>query len=268
MAELWQWRSALLRLALKELKVRYKSPALGVLWAFVVPLLTSVVLAFVFGRLLAAPVADVPYVLFLIVAIFPWNCVNASISAATTSIQDNGALIRKCPFPRYLIPASIVLANLFNFLLTLTAVCGIMWACGPSTSPYVWVLPGAVILQVMLTLGLALLVSALQADYRDVKYIVEVVLLLWFYLTPIIYPASMIATFGPWARYAILVNPMAGIVSLYRTALLGWTASGAPPGMGLTTLVGWAVGMTAACLLAGWWCFQRRAPTIADVVHG
>jgi len=265
---MWQWRSALLRLALKELKVRYKSPALGVLWAFAVPLLTSVVLAFVFGRLLAAPVADVPYVLFLIAAIFPWNCVHASISAATTSIQDNGGLIRKCPFPRYLIPESIVLANLFNFLLTLTVVCVIVWIWRPPTSQHVWMLPGAVILQVMLTIGLALLVSALQADYRDMKYIVEVVLLLWFYLTPIIYPASTIATFGPWARYAILINPMAGIVSLYRTALLGWTVSGAPPEMGLSTLVGWAVGTTAACLLAGWWLFHRRAPTIADVVQG
>lgn len=267
-ATAFQWRSALVRLALKELKVRYKSPALGLLWAFVVPLLTSFVLAFVFGRLIPVPAPGVPYVLFLIVAMFPWNCIQATLMAATTSIQDNGSLIRKSCFPRQLIPCSIVLANLFNFLLTLVVVCGVVWARGVPLSWHLWLLPCAVILQAGLSIGLALFVSVLQVDYRDTKYLVEVTLLLLFYITPIVYPASTIVAFGRWGYYAVLANPLAMIVSLYRIALLGWDATGLPPGANLTTLLTWAIGATGLCVLAGWWMFQRRAPIMADLVQG
>ncbi len=263
-----RWRSALFRLASKEIRVRYKSPVLGLLWALLVPLAMSLVLGFIFGRLVPVPVEGVSFTLFLIVAMFPWNCVHTTIVAATTSIQDNGALVRKTGFPRQLIPGSIVLANLINFCFTLAVVCVIVWVSGIHVNRDVWLLPCAVLLQTALALGLSLLVSAWQVQFRDTKYLVEMALPLWFYLTPIIYPASTLETLGGWTRYAVLANPMAGLVMLYRTALLGWPAAGTPSGVELSTLFGWTLTLTLACLALGWWAFKQWAPVMADWVQG
>ena len=250
------------------MRVRYKSPALGLLWALVVPLVTSLVLAFVFGHLVRIPVGDVPYALFLIVGLLPWNCVQSTIVAATTSIQDNGALVRKTSFPRQLIPASIVLANLINFGCALLVVCGIVWACRVPRYASLWLLPVAFILQTLFTLGMTLLVSAWQAQYRDTKYVVEMLMTLWFYLTPIIYPASGLDALGAWTSYTLLLNPMTGVVSVYRAALLGWSASGAPADVPLSLVLSWTAAMTCGVVLYGWHVFRRSAPTMADLVQG
>ena len=263
-----QWRSALFRLASKEIRVRYKSPILGLLWALLVPLGLSLVIGFIFGRLVPIPMAGVPFTLFLIVAMFPWSCVQATIAAATTSIQDNGALVRKTGFPRQLIPGAIVLAHLINFGFTLTVVCAVVWLGRVPLNRHVWLLPCAVALQTALTLGLSLLVAAWQVQFRDTKYVVELALPLWFYLTPIMYPASVLETLGGWTRYAVLANPMAGLVSLYRAALLGWPAAGAPTGVGWPVVFGWTLAVTLACFTLGWWAFRRWAPTMADWVQG
>ena len=263
-----RWRSALFRLASKEIRVRYKSPVLGLLWALLVPLVMSLVLGFIFGRLVPVPMAGVPFTLFLIVAMFPWNCVQTTIVAATTSIQDNGSLVRKTGFPRQLIPGSIVLANLINFCFTLMVVCVIVWVSGVHVNKDMWLLPCAVLLQTALSLGLSLLVSAWQVQFRDTKYLVEMALPLWFYLTPIIYPASTLETLGGWTRYAVLVNPMAGLVMLYRTALLGWPAAGTPSGVGLLVLFSWTLALTMVCLVIGWRTFRQGASVMADWVQG
>ncbi|MBI4341283.1 MAG: ABC transporter permease [Candidatus Omnitrophica bacterium] len=259
------WGSMLWQLALKELRVRYKSPALGILWAFAVPLCLSAVLAVVFGRLMPASIAGTPYFLFLLAGIFPWNSVHATISAATTSLQDNGRLIRQIRFPRQLIPWSIVAAHFTNFLCALAVVGGGIILFGAGGRPWLWMLPVAVMLQLLFAGGMALLVAAWQAQYRDIKYVVEVALLLWFYLTPVIYPASSVASHG-WLRYALLSNPMAGLVGLYRTGLLGWEAAGMPAGVSPLMLLGVTLVTSVVCAWVGWRAFSRRAATLADFV--
>ena len=266
-AELYQYRDLLFWLVITEIRLRYKSPVLGLLWAIGVPLLTSLVLAVVFSRLIPVQVHGVPYFLFLITGVLPWNCLQGTLITATTSIQQNGPMVRRLNFPRQVIPCAVVGAHLINFAFALLVVLALVWGGGAFTGRFLWVLPLAVLLQMALSMGLALLVSAWQAQYRDIKYLVDVVLVLWFYVTPILYPAEVLMQVGEWTRPGVLLNPMAGIVSLYRVALLGWDQAGVLPGIGPLELLGWTAAATCGWLWMGLRVFMRRAPTLADLVQ-
>lgn len=264
--ELTQHRDLLFWLAAKEIKVRYKLPLLGFLWALLVPLLLSAILWLVFTYVMPIPMAGYPFFLFLIAGMFPWNFFAQSVSHATMSVLDAGPLIRKAVFPRMLIPLSIVAANLVNFLLALLVVLAIILACGLGLSPWMWLLPGVIGLELMLTIGVVLLVAGLQVRYRDVKYLTEVSLLLWFYLTPIFYPLALIATVPAALRSLYLLNPFVGVVELYRLTLLGETSG--PTVLAPSWLFGMAVVGSVVTLLVGAAVFRRHEPAFADWVVG
>ena len=264
--ELIRHRDLLFWLAAKEIKVRYKLPLLGFLWALLVPLSYSAILWLVFSYVMPIPMARYPFFLFLIVGMFPWNCFAQSVSNSTMSVLDAGSLIRKTAFPKVLIPLSIVAANLFNFLLTLLVVIAVIMVSGLPIGRWMWLLPVVIGLHVALTIGVALLVAGLQVRYRDIKYLTEVGLVLWFYLTPIFYPLDLIAPLPPALQTAYLLNPFVSIVELYRLALLG-AVSGATviaPPMALSLAVAFSVG----ALWMGVATFRRHEPTFADWVTG
>lgn len=264
--ELVRHRDLLFWLTVKDIKVRYKSPALGVLWALLVPSSLSLILWLVFTYILPVAPAQPPFFLFLIVAMFPWHFFSQSVAAAPMSVLEAGPLIRKHPFPRALIPLSIVAANFFHFICALAVVLGILLAAGLRPGFQLWVLPVAVGLQLLLTSGMVLLIAGLQVQFRDVKFLTDVGLTLWFYVTPIFYPLERILSGPPPLASLYLLNPMVWIVELYRIALLGASSGG--PGILASAALGIAGVLSVACLAAGLLDFRRREATLADVVLG
>ena len=262
--ELARHKDLLFWLAVKEIKVRYKLPLLGFLWALLVPLALSTILWLIFTYLMPISMAPYPFFVFLLTGMFPWNCFAQSVSNSTMSVLDAGSLIRKTTFPRVLIPLSIVAANLFNFLLALGVVVAIIMLSGLPLSGWMWLLPVAIGLHVVLTIGVALLVAGLQVRYRDVKYLTEIGLLLWFYLTPIFYPLGLIARFPPVLRWLYLLNPFVAVVELYRLALLGTTSGAAV--MAPAAALGLAAACSLGMLVIGFAVFRRQEPAFADWV--
>ena len=266
LADLVRHRDLLFWLAAKEIKVRYKLPLLGFLWALLVPLALSAILWLVFTYVMPVAMVRYPFLLFLIVGMFPWNFFAQSVSQATMSVLDAGSLIKKTAFPRVIVPLSVVAANGFNFVLTMMVVIGIIVVSGFPLSRWIWLLPLVMSLQVVLTTGMVLLVAGLQVRYRDVKYLTEVGLLLWFYLTPVFYPLDLITHVPAALQLVYLLNPFVAIVELYRLSLLGGTSGAAivaPP-----VVFGLAVVFSVSIFLLGFAAFRRHEPTFADWVTG
>ena len=253
-------------MAAKEIKVRYKLPLLGFLWALLVPLSLSGILWLIFTYVVKVPMTQAPFFLFLMVGMFPWNFFAQSISNSTTSVLDAGPLIRKTAFPRVLIPLSIIAANLFNFLLALVVVIAVILFAGVPITPWMGLLPVALGLQLVLTTGIVLLVADLQVRYRDVKYLMEAGLLLWFYITPIFYPLELISRFPAALQALYVLNPCVGMTELYRLSLLG-TISGTAV-MGPWTVVGVSAVCSMTIFIVGLLTFRRHEATFADWVMG
>lgn len=260
--ELLRHRDLLFWLAVKEIKVRYKLPLLGILWALLAPLCLSLMLWLVFTTIMPIPMARYPFFLFLLTGMFPWSFFAQSVSHATTSMLDAGALIRKTAFPRALVPLAIVAAHAFNFLIALGVVVAIVVLWGVPVSPWIWLLPAVMGLHLALTTGVAFLVAGLQVRYRDTKYLTELGLVLWFYLTPIFYPLELVAGAPPVLRTLYFLNPLVGIVELYRLTLLG-SSSGAGL-MSVQTAWGLAAISSPAVFLLGLAGFRRHEPAFAD----
>ncbi len=248
----WRQRWELLcTLAFKELKVRYKSSWLGFLWSLVVPLALMGVFLIVFKYLMKFDITPT----FLLAGLFPWTFFSLTIATVVGSIVDNGNLIKKVRFPRELLPASVVLANFINFALSMLVLLlfDIRW------SWYLLAVPLVMLLQLVFTLGLALVVAAAQVYCRDTRYVVEIALLLWFYLTPIFYPLELVQGISKQLLYIFLLNPMAGLTVLYRDLII----NGMFPSRQLTTFT------IAVCLFfgfGGWLVFRRLRHNLADHV--
>ena len=214
-ARIYSYKELIRALADKEVKIKYKSAVLGRLWSLLNPLLLMLVFSIVFSVIIRVEVENFP--VFLLCALLPWFYLSFSLTAATTSIVDNASLIKKTYFPHEVIPLSIVLANLFNFLISLVLlfVFLLYYSIFPSWSWFY--LPIIVLLQSVFILGLCLLGSAMHTMFRDVKYIVELILLVWFYATPIFYPLSFVPDN---IRPFFLLNPLTVFIKLYRQILL------------------------------------------------
>jgi len=221
MKRILEYRELLIRLAWKEIRVRYKEPILGVVWALLVPLLMTLVFMLIFTKIVKVPFKGYPFFIFLATGLFPWNFFSLSVSTSTMSILESGSLIKKVYFSREIIPISIVFANAINFLVTLIPLLLVIVLSGIKLGPYLLLLPIIFILQIFFTSGIALMISGLQVRFRDVKYLVEIILLFWFYVTPIFYPLDLVMKVSENMFYLYMLNPMAGLITMYRVALLG-----------------------------------------------
>lgn len=230
--ELLEYRHLVANLVARDLKVRYKGSVLGFVWSLANPLLMMVVFWLVFGYMM--PGAVPRFHVFVLVAILPWNWFQAAVSGGLYSIVNNAALINKIYFPRSVLPLSIVISEMVNFLLALPVMVAILYLSGlPLTVHALW-LPVIVAVQLVFTLGVVLVLATANVFYRDTGMIMSVVLLAWFFLTPIIYDISsyrhtMLPIVNMSAeRFMYIVNPMASLVSSYRVVLYG--ALDGPPG--------------------------------------
>lgn len=244
----------ILGLAVKDLKVRYKSAFLGFLWSILTPLFLTVIFFIIFTQII--PIDIEGYPLFLLCALFPWNFLQLCLSAGTISIVNSGNLIKKVYFPREVIPISVIFSNAYNFLLSLLILLFAVIFCGTGIKPTIFILPLIIACHLIFTLGLLLIFSALHAYYRDVKYIVEIFTLGWFYLTPIFYPIELI----PEAyRSLYMLNPMAVFVHFYRESILygKWPSVLETSYLILSSFFFYFVGQVV---------FKKYEPIFADVV--
>ena len=261
-----QYRHLLWDLAIKDIKVRYRSPILGFLWAILVPLIMVFIFKFVFSTILKARVEGYPFFIYLMTAIFPWTYFSSSIGTATESISSNRELIKKTYFPRQIIPVSIVLANLINFLPALVVMLIMLVIFRIQLTISIFLLPVILLLQTMLTIGLALIVSSLQVVLRDVKYIVELLLMAWLYFSPGFYPLTMVANFSEGFLKLYILNPFVGLFSLYRIALLKGFAETLPSGVNIYGLSAWTTIVCIAVFLLGFLIFRRYESQFSDLI--
>jgi homopolymeric O-antigen transport system permease protein len=235
--EVIRYRYLLQNLVKRDLKVRYRNSVLGILWSLLNPLFMMLVFSLIFGKLI--PREDIRhYPVFFLVGLLPWNFFSGSILSGTVSITSNAPLIKKVFFPRVLLPTATLLSNLVNFLLAFIVLIVFLYVSGIGLTVHALWLPALLFTQLLFTLGLVLVLGTLHVFYRDVVMILDVVMLAWFFMTPIIYSLDLLSepqtimgiTFSP-AVVMRWVNPMASIIDGYRTVLWGTTGSSGPASM-------------------------------------
>ncbi len=211
-ADLVRHRSLVLALLERELKARYRGSILGFVWTFLNPLLLMAVYALVFRFYMRIAVPN--YALFLLAGLLPWTWFSSSLADGTNAIVGGSSLVTKSLFPTEILPAVVVLSNMVNFALSIPLLALAGWAYGVPFNPVAWLwLVPVMVLQCVFTLGLVLSLAALNVHYRDVQHVVANLLLLWFFLTPIVYPASQV----PERLHLLLwANPVALFTAIYR----------------------------------------------------
>lgn len=255
-------RELLYFLAWRDLKVRYKQTALGVVWAVLQPLVTMFVFTLVFHRLakIDSGAADLPYPVFVYAGLLPWLLFQSSLTRASESIVAEARLITKVYFPRLLVPFSTVISALVDFLIAFVILLGLMWYYQVTPTWNILYLPLFAFLAVLTALSVGLWLTALNARYRDVRYIVPFMVRIWMFLTPVAYPsARLIKQLPPDWAWLYQLNPLVGVVEGFRWALFGEMSVD-----GSTVLISTAV--TMVLLLGGLWYFRRMERTFADVV--
>jgi lipopolysaccharide transport system permease protein len=253
--ELWRFRELVYFLAMRDVKVRYKQTALGIAWVLLQPLLAMGIFSIVFGsRGLAS--GGVPYPLFVVSGLVPWFYFSNATSGASGSIVSNTQLISKVYFPRLAIPLAAVLPNLIDLAIGLVLVVALLIAFGVGLGWQILALPLLVGMAVLATLGVSLWLSALDVQYRDVRYAVPFLMQVWLFATPVIYAVSDVS--DTW-RPLLALNPMTGVIEAFRWALLG---TGDAP---LSALAASFV-VVAALLVTGLLYFRRMERSFADVI--
>ncbi len=254
--ELWEYRELVYFLVWRDVKVRYKQTVLGAAWAIIQPFLTMVVFSLFFGQLAKVPSDGVPYPIFSYTALVPWTIFSYGLGQASNSLVSSAALIQKVYFPRLAAPIAVVLSSIVDFVPAFLVLLGMMLWYGMLPTIHVLWLPLFLLLALVTSLGVGLWLSALNVQFRDIRYTVPFLTQLWLFATPIAYPSSLLPQ--PW-RTLYGLNPMAGVVEGFRWALLGTVAA---PGamMVLSALI--ALGF----LVTGAFYFRRMEQTFADII--
>ena len=254
--EIWNFRELLYFLTKRDIKVRYKQTILGGLWAIIQPVLTMVVFTLFFGRLAKIPSDGIPYPIFVYVGLLPWTYFANALSSSGNSLVGSANLITKVYFPRLIVPASASLAGLLDFFISML-VLGVMMI-------YYQFLPGIGILLFPFLVGLTFLcavgvglwLSALNVKYRDIRYAIPFLIQLWMFVSPVIYPVSIV---NEKYRWLFALNPMGGVIKAYRASILGhlpidWFL------LGISTTV------ILLIFFAGLYYFKRMERYFADVI--
>jgi len=254
--ELWDYRELLFFLALRDIKVRYKQTVFGITWAIIQPFFTMLVFSLFFGRLAKIPSDGVPYPIFSYVALVPWIFFANSVSQASDSLVGSANLISKVYFPRIIIPFAVMLSGLVDFFVALSLMFGMMFYFHIIPTLQVIWLPGLLLLAIVTALGAGLWLSALNVQFRDVRYSLPFLIQFWLFVTPVAYPSSLLPE--PWRTF-YGINPMAGVVEGFRWALLGTTTA---PG----SIIAFSAVFAVVFLVSGIFYFQRMEMTFADII--
>jgi lipopolysaccharide transport system permease protein len=253
--ELWSSRELVLILALRNIKIRYKQTLLGVAWAVLQPLAGVAIFTIVLGRLANIPSEGIPYPVFVFAGLALWMYFSNAASAAAESLVQYRDLVTKVYFPRLLAPLAAILPGLIDLGISLLAVGVFMVVFGVVPSAAIAFVPFWILAAVLITFGVALWLSALNARYRDVRNALSFLLQIWLFATPVVYPSSLVH--GGW-HFLLAMNPIAGLVEVFRWSLIGAPAPGA------WVLVSFAVGLLI--LLSGLIYFGRVQRRFADFI--
>lgn len=254
--ELWEYRELLLFLAWRDISVRYKQTVLGAAWAIIQPFFTMLVFSLFFGRLGNIPSDGVPYPIFTYAALLPWQYFATALAGSGDSLVGSANLLSKVYFPRLVIPMASVLPPLVDFALAFVILLGMMLFYGiVPTWNVVW-LPLFLLLALITALGAGLWLSAMNVQYRDIRYTIPFLVQFWMFASPVAYPSSMVPE--PW-RPLYGLNPMAGVIEGFRWALLD-TNTGPGPMMAISAV------MALLLLVSGAFYFRRMEKRFADVV--
>jgi lipopolysaccharide transport system permease protein len=254
--ELWEYRELLYFLTWRDIKVRYKQTVLGATWAIIQPFFTMIVFSLFFGNLAKIPSDGIPYPIFSYAALVPWTFFANGLSQASNSLVGSANLIKKVYFPRLAVPISTVLSGVVDFSLAFIVLLGMMiWFGIVPTAAVLW-LPFFLLLSLTTALGVGLWLSAMNVQFRDVRYVVPFLTQFWMFATPIAYPSSLLPE--AW-RTVYALNPMVGVVEGFRWALLGTDTAPGP-----IIIVSSVAAL--ALLVSGAFYFRRMEKTFADVV--
>jgi lipopolysaccharide transport system permease protein len=216
--ELWKYRELLYFLVWRDLKVRYKQTAIGIGWAVLQPVVSMIIFTVIFGRFAKIPSDGVPYPLFAFTALLPWNYFAGALQRCTGSVVSDAHLISKVYFPRLILPMAGSVSSMVDFLVSFILLLGIMIWYQIAISWWVLVLPSFLLLALLTALAVGLWLSAVNVRYRDVGHTIPFLVQIWMFVSPVVYPVSMIPE-----KYRLLysLNPMAGVIEGFRWALLG-----------------------------------------------
>jgi lipopolysaccharide transport system permease protein len=256
LGDIWTYRELLYFFVWRDIKVRYKQTAIGAAWAVLQPFMTMLVFSLFFGRLAKIPTGGLPYPVFYYCALLPWTYFASALQNATNVVVDQQRVITKVYFPRMVLPISSVLSGLVDFAIAFVMVLVLMAYYHIAPTLAVLLLPVFLLLGVLTALGVGLWLSALNAIYRDVRYVVPFLIQFWMFASPVAYPSSLIP--ARW-RWLYGLNPMAGVIDGFRWALTG---QGRPPDLMLLA----SAAMVLLLLIGGFIYFNKMESTIADVV--
>jgi len=252
--ELWQYRELLFFLVWRDVKVRYKQTVLGIAWAVIQPVFTMLLFTIIFGKFAKIPSENLPYAVFVYAGILPWTFFGNGVTQAGMSLVNQRHLLTKVYFPRLFVPTAGVGGGLVDLAISFGVYACILAAFGVAPSWGVVFIPGLVLLTIMAALGLGYTLAALTVSYRDFRYVVPFMIRSLMYVSPVIYPVSLVPEQYHWL---LAVNPMAGIIDGYRSAILGkpWNVT--------TLAVSSAV--TFVLLVFGLFYFRKTERRFADI---
>jgi lipopolysaccharide transport system permease protein len=255
LGDLWAHRELLYFLVWRDLKVRYKQTALGVAWVVLQPLLMTLIFTVVLGKLVRVPSNSIPYPLFAYAGLMLWTFFSGAVSNTGNSLVGNAHLITKVYFPRLIIPIATITARLVDFVVAFIILFCLMLYYRVGLTPNFLMVPVMIILLALLALGFGLWTSAVNVKYRDVGLALPVLIQLWMFASPVVYPLSLVP---PRYQLAYSFNPLVGLIEGFRAALFGsqfnWRA----------LLI--SAGVTVILLVYGAFAFQRREKTFADII--
>ena len=254
--ELWAYRELLYFFTWRDIKVRYKQTLFGFAWAIIQPVFMMIVFSLFFGTLAKIPSEGIPYPLFSYAAVLPWTLFSEGLSRSSNSLVQDANLLQKVYFPRLLMPLSGVLSPVVDFAIAFVVLIALMLYFGYYPSVMMFLILPFLLLELMLATGIGMWLSAINVEYRDVRYAIPFLIQLGLFASPVVYPV----TFVP-ERFQVvygLLNPMAGIIEGFRWAILGTK----PPSYLLIA----SVAIIIVILISGAFYFRRRERAFADVV--
>ena len=254
--EIWEYRELLYFLTKRDIKVRYKQTVLGGLWAIIQPFFTMVVFTLFFGRMAKMPSDGIPYPIFVYAALLPWTYFANALSTAGNSLVGSQNLITKVYFPRLIIPASAALAGLLDFFVGMSVLMALMIWYQYLPGIEILLFPFLVGLTFLCSVGVGMWLSALNVQYRDIRYVIPFLIQLWMFVSPVIYPVSMVTEKYRWL---LALNPMGGVINAFRISLLGHK----PIEWQYLTISSVII---VIIFISGLYYFRRMEKTFADVV--
>lgn len=252
----WRRRDLLWHMTVRHLRGQYKQSVLGYAWAFVNPLSQMLIISFVFSKILRVPSEGEPYPLFLFVGLVPWIFFSTALASGTDSVVGASSLVTKVYFPREILPTAAVFTKLVDLAFGMLILTALMVYYGdPPSLTALW-FPVIFAIQLIFTLGLALPLAAMNLFFHDVRFLVGVVLSLWFYLTPVLYPVDIIPE---QYRWIFELNPMAIFIHAYRRVLLHGQAPAVE-----SMMVGLVI--SVVMFILGYYVFKKMEPGFADSI--